>query len=436
MTDVDFMLRFLAQLLVILAACKAMGWVGKKYFGQAQVVMEMITGIVLGPSVFGLLSPEIQGWIFPQQLALADGSTIKHPSMNILYVIAQIGLIFTMFLVGNEFDNSILRQRAKGAIAVSLAGMAAPFALGAGLALLLVLNSWGQLFPTGVSTAQAALFMGASMCITAFPVLARLLMEYRITRTPIGTICLASGAINDASAWALLAVVLGLFKQDATSAMIAVGGGSAFTIFMLTLGGRWLSRLGQQVEDAGHLSTGGFSVFLLVVFVCAGITDAIGIHAVFGAFIAGIAMPKGRFAVEIRERLESLTVGFLVPFFFVYSGLNTQLGLLQGPATWGIFGLLMLAAVAGKGGGCTLAARWSGESWRDSLTIGTLMNTRGLMELIIANIGLQQGIISPTMFAMLVLMAVVTTMMTSPIFKWLYRPHTVTAADGAIQAST
>jgi Kef-type K+ transport system membrane component KefB len=436
MTDVDFMLRFLVQLLLILAACKGAGWIGKKYFGQTQVVMEMITGIVLGPSLFGLLKPEWQSWIFPTTLKLADGSTMKHPSMNVLYVVAQIGLIFTMFLVGNEFDPNILKQRARGAMAVSLTGMAAPFILGAGLTLALIGPFGKVLFPEGITNVQAALFMGASMCITAFPVLARMLLEHGITRTPIGTICLASGAIDDASAWTLLAIVMGMFHNDPTAAAIAMGGGVAFTTFMLTLGSRWLARLGRHVEETGRLSQASFSIFLLVLFATAGVTDAIGLHAVFGAFLAGIAMPKGRFAVEVRERLEAVTVGCLVPCFFVYSGLNTRLGLLESPALWGVCGLVILAAILGKGGGCTLAAKASGESWRDSFTIGALMNTRGLMELIIANIGLQQGIISPTLFAMLVIMAVVTTLMTSPIFKWLYRPQSAAAVDGAAAVSS
>lgn len=431
MADAELMLRFLVQILIILSACRLMGWAGKKWLGQSPVVMEMITGIVLGPSVFGLIKPDWQTWVFPATVTLSDGSSARHPSMTVLYVVAQLGLILSMFLVGNEFDPDMFRQRAKGAMAVSAAGMAFPFLLGAAAALYLFGTREPAMFGSTIGSTEAALFLGASLCITAFPVLARILYDQGLTKTSIGTICLASGAINDASAWALLAVVLGLHHQSLSAAFLAIGGGLLFTVIMLVVGSRMMARMGQRVEEAGKLSQTGFTILLLILLAAAGLTEFLGIHAVFGAFVVGIIAPRGRFAREVRDKLEAVTMGCLVPCFFVYSGLNTQLGLLQGRQAWVAAGIIISAAVLGKGVGCLLAARAAGETWRNSAAIGTLMNARGLMELIIANIGLQLGIISPTLFAILALMAIATTVMTSPLFALIFRPQETVVPEAA-----
>ena len=422
MTDVDLMLRFLVQLLVVLGACRAVGWFGKRFLGQTQVVMEMVVGVCLGPSLLGAFFPAAQAWLFPSAvLAKLDGVPVRHPSMGVLYVVAQLGLVLYMFLVGTEFDASLLAKRAKGALSVSLAGILLPFALGAALAF--GLRGRGDLFAPAVTVGEAALYLGASMCITAFPMLARIVYERGIAGTAMGTLALGAGAADDAVAWSLLAVVLASYKHDARYALFAIAGGAVFAVLTMTAGKAAFRRLAEGVERTGEMTQTAFAVTMLALFAGAWVTDALGIYAVFGAFIIGAAMPRGRFVELLRAKIEPLTVGVLLPFFFVYSGLNTKLGLLDSAALWGVAALACGAAVVGKFGGCTLAARASGESWRDASAIGVLMNARGLMELIILNIGLQQGVITPTLFTIMVLMAVATTLMASPIFAWLYRPQ-------------
>ncbi|RYG36950.1 cation:proton antiporter [bacterium] len=415
MTDVDLMLRFLVQLLVVLGCCRAIGWLGKRFLGQTQVVMEMVAGVCLGPSLLGTFFPEVQNWIFPSaKIGEIAGVAVRHPSMAVLYVVAQLGLVLYMFVVGLEFDFAILNRRAKGAASISIAGIVAPFALGALLAY--GLQGRTDLFAPEVGLGEAALYLGASMCITAFPMLARILYERGIARTEMGVLALGAGAVDDAAAWAILSVVLASLKHEIRFAIFAIGGGALFAVSVLTLGRRALRRFEKVAEPSQTM----FGLVLLMLFAGAWITDALGIYAVFGAFIMGAAMPKGAFAEALQRKIEPITVGVLLPFFFVYSGLNTRLGLLDTPALWGICALACLAAMVGKFGGCALAARATGESWRASVGIGTLMNARGLMELIILNIGLQQGVITPTLFTMLTLMAILTTLMASPIFNLLY----------------
>ena len=297
-----------------------------------------------------------------------------------------------------------------------------PFVLGATLAVALLRAGRTDLFDSKVGLGEAALYMGASMCITAFPMLARILYERGIAKTEMGVLALGAGAADDATAWALLAVVLASYKHDPTYALFAIVGGALFAILTQTVGKSLFRRLAEGVERTGKMSDPTFAVTMLTLFAGAWVTDALGIYAVFGAFLIGAAMPRGAFVDALRQKLESVTVGVFLPFFFVYSGLNTKLGLLDSPALWGICLLVCLAAVVGKFGGCTLAARFSGERWREATAIGVLMNARGLMELIILNIGLQQGVITPTLFTMMTLMAIVTTLMASPIFVWLYGP--------------
>ena len=418
------MLRFLVQLLVVLGACRAIGWFGKRFLGQTQVVMEMVVGVMLGPSLLGALFPAAQAWLFPSE-SLGDG--FRHPSMSVLYVVAQLGLVLYMFLVGTEFDVSLLARRARGVLGVSPAGILLPFALGAGLAVAFLRAGRTDLFAPTVGLGEAALYLGASMCITAFPMLARIIVERGIAKTEMGTLTLGAGAADDAAAWALLAVVLASYKHEPRYALFAIVGGALFALGTQTVGKVLFRRLAAPVERTGEMSSATFAVTMLILFAGAWITDALGIYAVFGAFLIGAAMPRGAFVAALRVRLESLTVGVLLPFFFVYSGLNTKLGLLDSPALWGIAALVCLAAVGGKFGGCALAARWAGEGWREACAIGVLMNARGLMELIILNIGLQQGVITPTLFTIMTLMAIVTTLMASPIFGRLYAPRVASA---------
>jgi Kef-type K+ transport system membrane component KefB len=414
------------QVIVVLAACKAIGWLGQRFLGQTQVVMEMVTGVILGPSLFGLFFPEMQQWLFPKSVEIIQNgvpTSTKHPSMMILYVVAQIGLVLYMFLVGLEFNTDLIRSRAKGAIGVSLAGIVAPFLLGA-LIVFTLLDGDTRFFASNITAGNAALYMGAAMSITAFPMLARIIYERGIAGTSLGTLALAAGATDDAVAWSLLAVVLALAKGDANYAVFAIVGGAVFAGLVMVFGKALFVRLGQTVEREGRMSPEIFVWSMLFLMLGAYITDAIGIYAVFGAFLIGAAMPRGKFGEIMRDKLEYATVGLFLPFFFVYSGLNTQINLLNSFELLGIALLILAAAVIGKGAACALAARASGESWRMSAAIGTLMNARGLMELIILNIGLQQKVITPTLFTIMVIMAIVTTLMTSPIFKRIYAKFT------------
>ena len=429
MTDLDLMIRFMLQVLVVLSACKLVGWIGQKFFGQTQVVMEMVTGVVLGPSVLGRTLPELQSYLFPRKL---EGLTGSHPSMSILYVVAQIGLVLYMFLIGLEFDIKLISSRIAGAVSVSLAGIVAPFALG--FAIAYAYRDRTDLFAPNISDANAAVYLGAAMCITAFPMLARILYERGIAKTSMGTLALGAGASDDACAWCLLAIVLSFSKGNPAIAWLAIGGGALFGVLTLTIGKRLLAGLATKTNVDGQLSQAQFTTVVLLLFLGAWFTDAIGIYAVFGAFIIGAAMPRGKFAEIVKDRIEPLTVTFLLPFFFVYSGLNTNINLITGADLWTITIVVCLAAIIGKGVACALAARASGEPWRESWTIGTLMNARGLMELIILNIGLQQGVITPTLFAIMVVMAIVTTLMASPLFLLIYGKQVAKMPENAATA--
>ncbi len=408
LTTFDLSVRFFLQLVFILAVCQATSWLFRK-LGQSQVVSEMIAGVLMGPSLLGWLFPSIQAYLFPKA------------SMPILFAVAQVGLVLYMFLVGMEFDLDLIRSRVRSAAFVSSAGILVPFVLGAVVAVQLVRHPEMGLFGARVSTPQAILFLGAAMSITAFPMLARIIHEQGLSRTALGTLTLAAGSMDDAAAWCLLAVVLSAFGNDPAVAVLAIGGGGVFLALMLGPVRRLLRPMGERVEREGSLPAPVFTRVLMLLMLGAFITDALRIYAVFGAFLTGAAMPKGRFEEEVRKRVEPLTVGFLLPLFFVYSGLNTKIGLVSTPALAGLAVVILLAACLGKGLACWAAARLSGESSRDSLATGILMNARGLMELIILNIGLERGIIQPTLFTIMVLMAVVTTLMATPLFERVYR---------------
>lgn len=414
MSPHDLTVKLFLQLAVILAACRVCGFIGRRFLGQTQVVSEMVAGVLLGPSLFGLLAPEAQAWLFPKTLPVGG----PHPSMLILYALSQIGLVLYMFIVGMEFNLRLLLGRVRHASLVSGAGIAVPMALGAIAAL--TLRGDADLFASHVTPGAAALYLGAAMSITAFPTLARILQEKGIARTRLGTLALAAGSSGDAAAWCLLALVLSYLEGSWLIAILAIGGGGLYVLAMLLLGRPLLRVLDRGVDGQGRIAPGTLVAALLVLMLGAFVTDVVGIYAVFGAFIAGVAMPRGRFADAAIGHLEPLTTTFLLPVFFVYSGLNTQIGLLASPAVWRVAVILVAVAIVGKGVACLLAARVAGEAWRESVAIGVLMNARGLMELIILNIGLQHGIITPTLFTIMVLMAVVTTLMTSPLFDLVY----------------
>ena len=410
------------QLAVIISACRAIGWLGRRFLGQTQVFMEMVAGVLLGPSLLGLLWPSTQTWLFPKQLAVESAGQVilvPHPNMTVLYALAQVGLVLYMFVIGLEFDLWLLRGRVKSAGLVSGAGILVPFAAGA--ALLPFLLQRNDLFAPEVSTGVALLFLGSSISITAFPMLARILYERGIASTRLGTLTLAAGSIDDAIAWCLLALVLAFFKDTPETAWMTVGGGIAYGTVMLTVGRHWFRRFARGFEADGQISADVFTTVIVVLMLCAFVTDYLGIYAVFGAFICGTAMPKGRFAEALTDRIEQITTSLFLPMFFVYSGLNTKIGLVNTLDLWVVAGVVIVISILGKGVACMLAARVSGEPWRHSAVIGTLMNARGLMELILLNIGLERGVITPTLFTILVLMAVVTTGMASPLYEVLSR---------------
>ena len=406
---------FFLQMFVILAACRLVGMAARRV-GQPQVVGEMIAGVLLGPSLLGLLAPGWQRELFPPD------------SLKVLFVGAQFGVGLYMFLVGTEFQTEMFRARARSAAMVSAAGMLVPFVLGAALAPWLL--KVPGLFAEKVRLHEAALFLGAAIAITAFPMLARIIYERGLTGTALGTLALAAGAIDDAAAWCVLAVVLASFGGGAEIAILAIGGGVAYAVFTLTVGRWWLARLGDAVEREGRLTPARLAVVLMLFMLAAWAMDAVGVHAVFGGFLLGVAMPRGRLTAELRNQLEPFAVVCLLPMFFTYSGLNTRLDLMNSFAMFGYALVILCASCFGKFGACWAAARLSGEDNRTSLAVGALMNSRGLMELIIINIGLQKGIIQPALFSMLVLMAIVTTLMATPVFEWVYGRHS-RAASGA-----
>lgn len=404
MTQLQLAIQFFLQIALILAFSQAVGMVAKR-FGQPQVVAEMIAGVLLGPSLLGLFWPEGFQALFPKD------------SMKVLFPASQLGLALYMFVVGLEFRMDIAQSKMRSAAAVSLAGMLAPFLLG-GMVGWYFFNHT-DLFPKQTSLMEATLFMGASMCVTAFPMLARIIHFKNLAGTTMGTVALGAGAIDDAAAWCLLAVVLASFDGEAVDSLKNIGGGVAYVVVTLGVLRPALARWGRGIESRGALSDREFSICLVLLALGAWATDALGLHAVFGAFTMGAAMPRGVVSAALIQRIQPLTLALLLPLFFTFSGLNTQIGLLDSAHLWMMTGWVMLAAVGGKGVACWLAARATGLPNREALGIGTLMNARGLMELIIINIGLQRGIISPALFAILVIMAVVTTLMASPLFDRL-----------------
>lgn len=406
MSNFDLSVMLFLQIFIILITCRAIGWLAGK-IGQPQVMGEMIAGIILGPSLFGLVAPDLQQQLFPQQ------------SRTIIYAISQLGLILYMFTIGVEFDLGLIRQRWRSAASVSAAGILVPFGLGCIIAWFLVGNS--IFFSSNTPGWIGMLFLGAAMSITAFPMLARLIRDKGLTGTPLGTLALAAGSIDDAVAWGALAIVLACFKADLSIALLAIVGGGLFVVFNLTIVRTLLKPLGQMVERQGSLNGPVFSFILALLMLAAWTTDRLGIYAVFGAFILGTAIPRGLCSRELLKKIEPLAAIFLLPLFFVNSGLNTRLGLLDQPYLWLVALVVLVAAITGKGVACWLAARAHGEPQHIALAIGSLMNARGLMELIALNIGLEQGIITPVLFSIMVIMTIVTNLMTSPLFELFYR---------------
>ena len=402
----DLSIHFFLQLVFILAACRVVGWLGQKYLMQPQVVGEMIAGVLLGPSLFGLLAPQLQAMVFPQE------------SKSILYVGAQLGVGLYMFLVGTTLQLDHFKTKSRSAISVSMAGIIVPFFM----AFLITphLLKVPGLFAEGISQSNATLFMGACIALTAFPMLARIINERGLANTSLGTLTLTAGAFDDICSWCVLAIVLATFGGGPGVAILAIGGGLVYVTFILLFGRKLLAPLGRIVERDGEMSQTVLAITLMAFAISAFLMDAIGIHAIFGGFIIGVVMPRGLFAAELKKKIEPLAVVLLLPMFFTYSGLNTRMDMVN-TVTLLLIALGMLAvSIFAKFAACYTAARLTGEDNRTALGIGALMNARGLMELIILNIGLQKGIIGPTLFSIMVLMAIVTTMMASPVFEAVY----------------
>ena len=419
MTNLQLALHFFFQVTVILVVCQLVGVLGRR-LGQPQVVAEMVAGVLLGPSVLGLFWPGVFAKLFPPD------------TMRVLFPVAQLGLAAYMFVVGLEFRTDIVKRKLRSAVAVSVVGMVAPFVGGAALAW--YFHRHTALFPANTALLVAMIFLGASLCITAFPMLARIIHFKKLTGTTMGAVALGAGAINDAAAWCLLAFVLAAIEGDFSHAALTIGGGAGYVAAVYFALRPLLAHWGRGIELRRHLTEGEFAACLGVVMLGAWFTEAIGLHAVFGAFVMGVAMPRGLLTEALIERIQPLTVALLLPLFFTFSGLNTQMGLLDSGYLWLMAALVLVVAIAGKGVACWLAARATGVSNREALGIGTLMNVRGLMELIIINIGLQRGIISQALFATLVIMAVVTTVMASPLFELLVGRHgTVPEADAVLK---
>ena len=408
MSKAQLSIAFFLQMAVILAVCRCVGYLARRV-GQPQVVGEMIAGVLMGPSLLGLFFPQVQAMIFPKA------------SLDILYVGSQLGVGLYMFLVGVGFRTDLFTSRLRSAMAVSISGMVVPFILGGGLALWLL--KVPGLFSDKATRFEAMLFLGAAMSITAFPMLARIIYERGLTGTSLGTLALAAGSIDDAAAWCVLAIVLASFGGGASTAVLAIAGGLGYGLFMVTVGRKLLAYLGAATEREGKLTPTMLASVLMLFCLCCWVTDAIGIHAVFGGFLLGVAMPRGLFAKELQRQLEPFAVVFLLPMFFTYSGLNTRLDLVDSPQLALIALAVLVVSCLGKGVACWAAARFSGEDNRTSMAVGALMNARGLMELIILNIGLQKGVIHAPLFSIMVVMAVVTTLMASPVFEWVYGRH-------------
>jgi Kef-type K+ transport system membrane component KefB len=394
----------LAQIITIIIVARFFGWVFRK-IGQPSVIGEIIAGIVLGPSLLGLYFPEFSLTLFPVA------------SLGNLQFLSQIGLILFMFVIGMELDLKVLRNRAKEAIVISHASIVIPFALGIGLAYFV----YFRFAPEGVAFLPFALFMGIAMSITAFPVLARIVQERGIHKTKLGAIVITCAAADDITAWCILAAVIAIVKAGTfVSSLYIIGMAMAYVLTMLFVVKPFLKKIGELYATKDNLNKPVVAIFFLTLIISSYTTEIIGIHALFGAFMTGVIMPDiTKFRNLFIEKVEDVSVILLLPLFFVYTGLRTEIGLINDPFLWRVTGFIILVAVVGKFFGSALAAKFVGQNWRDSLTIGALMNTRGLMELVVLNIGLDLKVLTPEVFTMMVIMALFTTSMTGPALNFI-----------------
>jgi Kef-type K+ transport system membrane component KefB len=399
--------RFIAQVIAIMVVARLLGLAVRK-LGQPMVVAEIGAGILLGPSLLGWLLPEVSSTLFAPE------------SLVMLQVVSNLGLVLFMFFIGLELDPGLLRGRRHASLVISQATFLVPF----GLTVLLAIYLHPRLAAPGVPLAAFALFLGAAMSSTAFPVLARIVAERRLLRARVGTMAITCAAIDDVLAWCLLAFVVAWTRANgiaaaATTTLLSVG----YIAIMVLVVRPLLERLARRVSTTDRLTHDRVAVVMLLVLASSWATELIGIHALFGAFLAGAILPRhGGLAHALADKLEDLVVVVLLPLFFAHNGMRTELGLLDSPASWAMFGLIVLVACVGKLGAGTLAARLTGLGWRESGALGVLMNTRGLMVLIVLNLGLDLGVIGPTLFTMMVLMALITTVLTTPALDVVYPP--------------
>jgi Kef-type K+ transport system membrane component KefB len=397
----------LVQLVVIVAAARLCGRL-MRHFGQPQVVGEMLAGIALGPSLLGWVAPGALAALFPADRMLP------------LAVLSQIGVLLFMFVVGLRFDLALLQGRTRAAVATSHASIAAPFAL----SILAVPLFYPRLAGPGVERLPFALFFGAAMSVTAFPVLARILTERGLLGTRVGSVAIACAAVDDVTAWCLLAGVVALARAGNAAesfglTMVATG---VFAALLWKVGRPLLARAAERLGAGGAVTPQVVSGAVLVALAAAAVTEHIGVHALFGAFLVGAVIPRSHaIATTVADRIEDVVAAVLLPVFFAFTGLRTSIALVSGGAMWGLAAVAIAIAVAGKLGGSAVAARASGMPWREAFAIGVLMNTRGLMELVILNVGLEIGVISQALYSIMVVMAVVTTVATTPLLALVYR---------------
>jgi Kef-type K+ transport system membrane component KefB len=398
----EVLLHVLLALVVVIVA----GQLAARLFAvlkQPPVIGEVLAGIAIGPSLLGALAPQAQAYLLPADVA------------PYLALVAQLGVILYMFTVGLHLNASVLRERGHAAAAISHASIVVPFVLGAFLAL----GLFPALAPAGVAFTPFALFLGASMSVTAFPVLARILTDLQMTRTELGVIALACAAADDATAWCLLAFVVGVAQAEVGGAVLVMLLTALFLLAMIVLVRPVLARIVPWIEQRG-LTKGWTSLIFGAMLLSAWIAEWIGVHALFGSFLFGAVIPhNSRVARELPRRFEDIVTVVLLPAFFAYTGMRTQIGLIHGWEDWLWCGAIIAVATLGKFGGSAAAARIAGMSWKESSALGVLMNTRGLMELIVLNIGLDLGVITPRLFAMMVVMALTTTLITTPVMHWL-----------------
>ncbi len=408
--------HFLMQLIIIVFSTRIFGFIFKK-LGQPSVVGEILAGIVLGPSLLGMAFPAYLNYIFPLK------------AMDELHLFSRLGIILFMFVVGMELNWDEVKKHARDAIVISHAGIVFPFALGVIGSLLF----YTPLAPPTIAFLPFALFMGIAMSITAFPVLASILRERKMAKSPLGTLSITCAAIDDVTAWCLFAVVIAFATAtSALSAIFIIGLAIAYVLFMFNVVKPLLAKYYQSAARYYRYGINPLTISLTVLLLSAFTTKLIGIHSLFGAFLAGVVMPSPTmFRNYVSERTEHLSVILLLPIFFVYSGLRTQVGLINTPSLWLMFGLILVIAISGKLIGSAFTARYLGQSWGNSFRIGVLMNTRGLMELVVINLGYEMGILGPEIFTMMVLMALVTTLMTGPLLNLVDRVAKKDVADPA-----